>query len=215
MKTMIVGKKTKHTMESLERKGIYDIATVFCAITDQYNNIINGDIIFDGVTVKANSLRYQMFMKYGTTCVHCGLKGQYFALERNTLDKANKIGRYHFNLYGVDSDGYEVLLTKDHIIPKSKGGRDFIDNMQTMCVRCNINKKDTMPDMTYNTYGLEHLGKFINKYNMDIPHFIKCVEIYNNLNDEDKARLESVIKEQHRYKSVVNNAKRNGKKKVE
>ena len=40
----------------------------------------------------------------------------------------------------IDDNGQEVLITKDHIIPKSKGGKDKLDNYQTMCVRCNKRK---------------------------------------------------------------------------
>ena len=31
-------------------------------------------------------------------------------------------------------------MTKDHIIPKSKGGKDILDNFQTMCFECNTKK---------------------------------------------------------------------------
>lgn len=31
-------------------------------------------------------------------------------------------------------------MTKDHIIPKSKGGIDDLSNYQTMCERCNKEK---------------------------------------------------------------------------
>ena len=38
-------------------------------------------------------------------------------------------------------------MTKDHIVPKSKGGPDCIENFQTMCEECNKKKKNTMPDV--------------------------------------------------------------------
>lgn len=48
--------------------------------------------------------------------------------------------RYHLNLYAIDGNGKEVLMTKDHIFPHNKGGKNNISNYQTMCVKCNVAK---------------------------------------------------------------------------
>lgn len=42
----------------------------------------------------------------------------------------------------------KVTLTGDHIIPVSKGGSDFIDNIQPLCIKCNQikNSKNTKYD---------------------------------------------------------------------
>ncbi len=84
-----------------------------------------------GHMVKMGSLRYQTFAK-SLTCVQCGLKSKFFALEQH----GHTHPRYHFNLYGHDGNK-EILFTKDHIIPKSRGGKLHISNMQTMCTICN------------------------------------------------------------------------------
>lgn len=38
----------------------------------------------------------------------------------------------------------EVTLHVDHIIPVSKGGKDTLDNLRTLCSECNLNKKDLL-----------------------------------------------------------------------
>lgn len=96
-------------------------------------------LYFDGDFIKANSQRIQTFKKKGCTCVNCGLHGTYFVKEKVECD-----GSFHLNLYGINKDGKEVLFTKDHIIPKSKGGIDNISNYQTMCLPCNVRKGNTI-----------------------------------------------------------------------
>ena len=83
--------------------------------------------------VKMTSLRYQTFKK-SLMCKCCGLYGTVMLLE--LPNNGGDICRPHFNLY-AEREGVLVQMTKDHIQPKSKGGRDHINNMQTMCSRCN------------------------------------------------------------------------------
>lgn len=121
-----------------ERKEIYSIehirklteAVLFLKDKRQAKIMIDGDVI------KGNSQRYQVFFTKGVKCPCCGIEGKYFAKER-TPDKDIS---YHLNLYAVDDKGNEVLMTKDHIIPRSKGGKDELENYQPMCERCNIKK---------------------------------------------------------------------------
>lgn len=90
----------------------------------------------NGVLVKMSSQRYAVFQK-SVTCTKCGISGSFFAIER--ADFPENV-RYHLNLYAKDKNGNEVLMTKDHIVPASKGGRSILSNYQTMCVRCNSKK---------------------------------------------------------------------------
>lgn len=89
----------------------------------------------NGVEVKISSQRYLLF-KENKRCVVCGLEGKFLAIEKSEPE----IKKYHINMYGINENGDEILMTKDHIIPRSKGGKDIHSNYQTMCRVCNSNK---------------------------------------------------------------------------
>lgn len=120
----------------------YSISEVFQMIGEEYLNRTNdkdqsrSNIEVDGFQVHPISLRYMTFYQKGTKCVCCGKEGTHFQLtgDANT-------NRRHFNLYAEDG----TLITKDHIIPKSKGGLDRVSNMQPMCYPCNKAKGSTCP----------------------------------------------------------------------
>lgn len=61
----------------------------------------------------SDSLRYDVLARDGFKCVICG---------------------------ATVEDG--VKLHVDHIIPISKGGKTEIDNLRTLCDRCNLGKSD-------------------------------------------------------------------------
>jgi uncharacterized OB-fold protein len=90
--------------------------------------------------------RYKLFTRDETVCVHCGQKASFWASQ--TTEKGT---RTHLNLYGINENGMVVIFTKDHIIPKSFGGYDDIDNYQVMCSKCN-SKKDNDSDIDFNRY---------------------------------------------------------------
>lgn len=138
---------SKRNETRYERKAVYSIEDIRLATKDVLFNPRKTDIILDGDIVKGNSQRYQLFFTKGMTCVCCGIKGKFFRKERTIadIDKMNP-KRCHLNLYAVNDDGIEVLMTKDHIIPKSKGGKDTLDNYQTMCEICNKRKGNKLEE---------------------------------------------------------------------
>lgn len=82
--------------------------------------------------VKMSSDRLLVFTQ-NISCVECWRTWTHFILESHL---ENDIP--HFNLYSDDG----ILMTKDHIIPVSKGWPNTISNYQTMCKICNERKSN-------------------------------------------------------------------------
>lgn len=68
--------------------------------------------------------------KTSSSCVCCGMVGTKFCLGK---DKNKGL---HWDLYTEDN----YALTIDHIKPKARGGKDVIENIQIMCIKCNTFK---------------------------------------------------------------------------
>lgn len=54
--------------------------------------------------------------------------------------------RDNFRCMYCGARGNQVCLTRDHIIPRSKGGRDTWENVVAACHRCNQHKADRTPE---------------------------------------------------------------------
>ena len=81
-----------------------------------------------------NHRRLQVFAKKGTVCVRCNVEGIHLLA---SIDPGNG---YHVDLYTADF----VLMTIDHILPKSRGGESSLANYQPMCQHCNGRKGNAL-----------------------------------------------------------------------
>lgn len=93
-------------------------------------------VSLDGDEIGIASSRLATFRNSGLRCVCCGIEGSFFVKERHRRIKDPLAMPYHLNLYAIDGKGCEVLMTSDHIIPRSKV-KNVRNNRQTMCTRCN------------------------------------------------------------------------------
>ena len=98
-------------------------------------------------SVKTSSFRLELF-RQNPKCVACDRIGTLWVLESH-----HKKERPHLNLYHVGEEIQEwknlskdglVMMTKDHIIPRSRGGVTNLTNLQTMCSICNGKKGNKM-----------------------------------------------------------------------
>lgn len=134
---MLKGIQKRGWVPGYQRAGIYEVDVIHALVG-------SGKQRFGSDLISMDSARYRVFSK-SVRCVRCGCKGVFYAKERNArYDKgANTYyatnNDWHFNLY-ARVNGRDVLMTKDHIIPRTHGGPDTDDNYQTMCSPCNSRK---------------------------------------------------------------------------
>lgn len=132
---------TNSNMENYETLGEFEVSEVLEHV-GQGNKKVVKTFICNGeeYKVKVSSPRLILFKEKGTSCVRCGLEGSVIMLQRA---KNGNEETPHFNLWGKNSDNEYVLLTKDHIIPRSRGGENRQSNYQVMCLKCNEEKSNT------------------------------------------------------------------------
>lgn len=109
--------------------------------------------------VKVSSFRLELF-RQNPQCVNCKRIGSLWILEAH-----HRRDMPHLNLYHVgEEDGTwknlskdgVIMMTKDHITPRSKGGTTVLENLQTMCSICNGRKGDLLPSDGRMNYERHH-----------------------------------------------------------
>ena len=101
-------------------------------MTDEILTTVSTDKFFNGEVIHN---RLKVFKHKGLKCVRCSLTGNIVRLIRKGC------GSIHLDLYSNDT-----LMTIDHILPKSKGGNNHLNNLQPMCCNCNLKKGNKIED---------------------------------------------------------------------
>lgn len=69
--------------------------------------------------------------------------------------RVNRLRIYKRDNYTCTYCGSKKNLTIDHIIPKSKGGKNTWDNLVTCCSSCNIHKGNRTPEQAHMTLKIK------------------------------------------------------------
>lgn len=125
--------------KSFQRSAAYSPATVFKQLTTSAVSNKNEMWSLPGnIVVTVAPKRIDAFNR-NMKCVCCGREGNVFLLEKHVNENVTK----YINLYCSDARGL-VMMTVDHILPDSIGGKSTLLNLQTMCQPCNTKKSNRM-----------------------------------------------------------------------
>lgn len=130
-----------HTSNGFHHVMFLNPADIICRVQNRSNTGGRLRVPVKGLRVEGHyprldSLRLYVFSR-SLTCACCGIQGNIVAVDFEI--KQPNYSTPHYNLYHWTGE-HLILMTKDHIIPKSKGGVDHLYNLQTMCENCNHRK---------------------------------------------------------------------------
>lgn len=144
-----------------------------------------------------NHRRLGVFVKKGTKCVCCHSEGTRLIKRRVTY----KNGKFddHIDLYTKDL----ILMTVDHMLPKSKKGSENIKNKQTMCCVCNESKSSKYTPFLGRFswfYRLEYLTKLYLEGNPKVSvRLKKYIELIKSI-----SKVNSVIENAYSISNMIN-----------
>lgn len=96
------------------------------------SRIVSIEDFISNINMRYLSKRLRTYVVSGYDCINpkCDNVGEFFSLEKHRRDKSTK---QHWNLRTRSG----LMMTSDHVIPKSKGGSNSVMNRLPMCERCN------------------------------------------------------------------------------
>ena len=128
-------------------------------------------------------------------CHFCGCQADQWVSEKGRKDH---LGHPVLNLYATTTDGRVVMMTRDHIIPKSLGGVDAVANLRPACGPCNEERSnDVSPEVL--RFAQEHPelideGRII-KGLESLRNHIASLRRNGKQNEEEVARLMQPFKD--------------------
>ena len=141
--------------------------------------------------VKTIGERLLCYKHNGVVCSECGKNGVVILAQRYPIDKSA-----HINFYSIETDGSLSMMTVDHIIPRSMGGKNHHKNYEPMCQECNLKKGNDCSLKDLLDYNLKLLNSAKNE--KDFSGILKKILKIRSvaLSNGVKYKLKNIRKEQ-------------------
>lgn len=128
-------------------------------------------------------------------CWHCNRVGSLFIVNKGRNDHASPP---NLDLFSTDG-GIVMLMTRDHIIPRSLGGGNMVENLRIGCSECNGARGNTL-DEADRQFMEDHPELIVRKPNPIVPQGpVKTQEEKRAAEKEKRKRRRQRKKEQTAY----------------
>lgn len=101
-----------------------------------HNYIFEREYPIQSLSEYGSHKRLRVFIHKGNVCETCGI-----VCDRLIAGREPSSGHVHLDLY--DSE-LKIMLTRGHIIPRSKGGKKTLCNLRPLCHVCNHKESDSL-----------------------------------------------------------------------
>jgi 5-methylcytosine-specific restriction endonuclease McrA len=122
---------------------------------------------------KAEQLEYQQHYIYSKFPVPTVIRLRYYVrvpYKEIPLTRRNILERDDHTCQYCDYKGDN--LTLDHVIPRSRGGKDTWENLVAACVRCNVNKGNRTPTEAHMPLRIEPRRPY-SSLHFEVARYIK------------------------------------------
>ena len=144
--------------------------------------------------------RYAAFLK-NQDCVSCGRKGTHFRIHH---DRKQQIVKWEYVINLFSEEG--MMMTVDHIIPRSMGGKTHPYNLQVMCYKCNQQKGSKLPSPEVVAEITQRIAED------DEAKRIECMKNFREMSDNQLAVFEQIAinNDQGHSKNILKRLKQKG-----
>lgn len=151
--------------------GIMDARTAFKNV---YTESVDLVAVYEGETFKSPNSEWQI------PSIVRAKRYVNLPYKNAILTKKNVFRRDGYKCAYCGKPGNDATLTWDHVLPKSRGGKNTWENLVTACFKCNNEKDNFTPEemgwdapMTFHPHYLVTMSSFISKTPKDwIPYLM-------------------------------------------
>ena len=139
--------------------------------------------------------RLQVLINSDFCCQGCGVKASHFVGHNDNVSKSVIVAK---------KGKSDILLTIDHVIPRSLGGRSALENYTLLCEVCNHRKSHNIVCSCINTKKLCFTNKKLYKHETPTPIYDRRTKEQRIIDQKAFEERKQMLRTQREHEQVKN-----------